>query len=212
MARSFAIRAVLFDLDGVLVDAKEWHYAALNQALSVFGFEIDRLDHVVTYDGLPTSRKLEILTRDRGLKPELYPVVQELKQRFTLETILSRCEFDPIREETLAGLRAQGYRLAVCSNSVRDTVRAMLERSGLMPHLEFFLSNQDVARPKPHPDIYLEAARRMGLQPEECLVVEDNAYGMQAARAAGTQLMTVGHVEDVTLPKVLAHLQHAEAV
>lgn len=210
MAQAASIRAILFDLDGVLVDAKEWHYAALNQALALFGFEIDRLDHVVTYDGLPTSKKLEILSQKRGLKPELYPLVSELKQRFTMENIRVRCEFDRVREQALAGLRAQGYRLAVCSNSVRDSVHAMLEKSGMLPHLEFFLSNQDVARPKPAPDIYLAAAARMGLDPRECLVVEDNAYGMQAARSAGCRLMTVGRVDDVTLENVQSHLNRAE--
>ena len=65
------IKAVIFDMDGVLVDAKEWHYNALNRALNLFGQEISRYDHIVTYDGLPTSMKLQMLSMERGLPEDL---------------------------------------------------------------------------------------------------------------------------------------------
>ena len=61
------IKAIIFDMDGVLIEAKDWHYEALNKALSLFGYEISRYDHLVTYDGLPTSKKLEMLSMERGL-------------------------------------------------------------------------------------------------------------------------------------------------
>jgi beta-phosphoglucomutase-like phosphatase (HAD superfamily) len=60
------ITAVVFDMDGVLIDAREWHYEALNRALGHFGYTISRFDHLVTYDGLPTRHKLEMLSRERG--------------------------------------------------------------------------------------------------------------------------------------------------
>ena len=58
---SMEIKAIIFDMDGVLIEAKDWHYEALNRALSLFGMEISRYDHLVTYDGLPTTKKLEML-------------------------------------------------------------------------------------------------------------------------------------------------------
>jgi len=60
------IKAVIFDMDGVLIEAKDWHYEALNRALKVFGYAISRYDHLVTYDGLPTVMKLDMLTKEKG--------------------------------------------------------------------------------------------------------------------------------------------------
>ena len=66
------IKAIIFDMDGVLIDAKDWHYEALNRALKLFGYNISRYDHLVTFDGLPTRKKLEMLTREHGLPPSLH--------------------------------------------------------------------------------------------------------------------------------------------
>jgi phosphoglycolate phosphatase-like HAD superfamily hydrolase len=73
------INAVVFDMDGVLIDAKEWHYDALNKALQLFGFTISRYDHLVTFDGLPTRTKLEMLSREQGLPFELHELINDLK-------------------------------------------------------------------------------------------------------------------------------------
>ena len=77
------IKAVIFDMDGVLIDAKEWHYESLNSALSLFGYEISRHDHLVTYDGLPTKKKLEMLSLENGLPTSLHAFVNQLKQQKT---------------------------------------------------------------------------------------------------------------------------------
>ena len=74
------VKAVIFDMDGVLIDAKDWHYEALNRALNHFGYNISRYDHLVTFDGLPTRRKLEMLTREQGLPNALHKLINELKQ------------------------------------------------------------------------------------------------------------------------------------
>ena len=73
------VRAILFDLDGVLVDARAWHYEALHQALAPFGFAIPRREHDRVYDGLPTRRKLEILSRDENLPRGLHDVIHRIK-------------------------------------------------------------------------------------------------------------------------------------
>jgi beta-phosphoglucomutase len=86
------IKAVLFDMDGVLIDAKDWHYEALNQALSLFGMEISRYDHLVTYDGLPTKKKLEMLTLERGLPRALHNFINDMKQEFTFQLGYAKCK------------------------------------------------------------------------------------------------------------------------
>ena len=86
-----AIKAVLFDLDGVLIDATEWHYKALNRSLALFGFTISRYDHMATYNGLPTRQKLEMLSVEKGFPRSLHSLVNKIKQKYTREEILRRC-------------------------------------------------------------------------------------------------------------------------
>lgn len=204
------IKAVLFDMDGVLIDAKDWHYEALNRALDLFGMPISRFDHLTTFDGLPTRKKLEMLSLERGLPRELHEFVNEMKQRYTIELVQTRCKPRFAHERLLSSLRDDGYRLAVCSNSVRATVDAMMERAGLSGYLELSLSNEDVACGKPDPQMYLKAIAHFGLQPAECLVIEDNDNGVRAARAAGAHLLVVGSVDDTCLRTVRARIAEIE--
>ena len=71
------IQAIIFDMDGVLIDARDWHYEALNRALKIFGFEISRQDHLEHFDGLPTKAKLNLLSQDRGLPLRLHSFINE---------------------------------------------------------------------------------------------------------------------------------------
>jgi beta-phosphoglucomutase-like phosphatase (HAD superfamily) len=78
------VEAIVFDMDGVLIDAREWHYEALNRALGLFGFAISRSDHLSVYDGLPTKRKLQMLSIERGLPSALHEFLNDLKQQYTI--------------------------------------------------------------------------------------------------------------------------------
>lgn len=205
------IKAVIFDMDGVLIDAKEWHYEALNKALKLFGYEISRYDHLVTYDGLPTSQKLEMLTLERGMPRKLHSFINELKQQYTVDKIFTDCHPMFTHEYALSNLKAEGYHLAVASNSIRNTVDLMMNKSSLISYLDFFLSNQDVTKGKPDPEIYQVAIAKLGLTPEECLIVEDNKNGIQAARAAGAHVMEVATVYDVNYDNIKKHIKLAEA-
>lgn len=201
------IKAVIFDMDGVLIDAKEWHYEALNKALGLFGYEISRYDHLVTYDGLPTSQKLEMLSMEKGMPKKLHRFINELKQQYTIDKIFTDCHPVFHHEYALSKLKAEGYHIAVASNSVRKTVELMMEKSNLFPYLDFFLSNQDVKKAKPDPEIYNIAINRLGLSPEECMVVEDNKNGIQAGKSAGAHVMEVNTVYDVNLENIQRHIE-----
>ncbi|MDR0842528.1 MAG: HAD family phosphatase [Acidobacteriota bacterium] len=200
------IRAVIFDMDGVLIDAKDWHYDALNRALNLFGFGISRYDHLVTYDGLPTKQKLEMLSLEKGLPRALHAFINELKQKYTLELVHARCNPVFHHEYALSRLKALGYKLAVASNSVRDSVMTMLSKANLLQYFDVVLSNQDVVKSKPHPEIYLTAAASLGFQPRQCLVVEDNENGIQAAKAADANLFVVQTPQDVTFSNIMEAL------
>lgn len=203
------IRGVVFDMDGVLIDAKDWHYEALNRALALFGHAITRHEHLTSFDGLPTRRKLEMLSLDRGLPRALHGFLNEMKQAYTMELVHARCRPRFAHEYALSRLKAQGLMLAVASNSIRHTVEVMMQKSALAPYLDLMLSNEDVARAKPDPEIYALAMRRLGLAPEETLVVEDNENGIRAAHASGAHVMVVAHVEDVTLAAIRARIAEA---
>lgn len=205
------IKAVIFDMDGVLIEAKDWHYEALNRALRLFGHEISRHDHLTTFDGLPTRRKLEILSITSNLPTELHDFINELKQRFTMEIVHAQCKPSFNHEYALSRLRADGLHLAVCSNSVRQTIEVMMEKAALAPYLDFVISNEDVARPKPDPEMYQTAMARLGLAPQECVVVEDNENGIRAAQAAGAHVLAVREVGDVTYAAIRAAMAEAKA-
>jgi HAD superfamily hydrolase (TIGR01509 family) len=204
------IKAVIFDMDGVLIDAKDWHYDALNKALNHFGFNISRYDHLVTFDGLPTRRKLEMLTREQGLPAKLHGFLNELKQIYTMEIVHARCKPRFQHEYALSHLKAAGYKLAVASNSVRNSVEVMMVKSGLTPYLDAIVSNEDVAKGKPDPEIYLKTLSMLGVSGDETLVVEDNEHGIAAGKAAGAHLMIVQDVNDVTFDNIHKHIRTAE--
>lgn len=185
-------------MDGVLIDAKDWHYESLNRALSHFGQEINRYEHLVTFDGLPTKKKLEMLSMEGRIPKGLHQFIDQLKQAYTMEIIYQKCKPVFHHQYALSKLKKEGYRLAVCSNSVRNTIDVMMEKSSLAQYLEFFLSNQDVVKGKPDPEMYNKAIERMGLSPKECLIVEDNENGIKAAKASGAHVLQVHHTGDVT--------------
>ncbi|MBI5770163.1 MAG: HAD-IA family hydrolase [Verrucomicrobia bacterium] len=204
------IKAVVFDMDGVLIEAKDWHYEALNRALNLLGYNISRYDHLVTFDGLPTRKKLEMLTREHGLPVSLHGFLNELKQIYTTEIVHTKCKPIFQHEYALSHLRAAGYRLAVASNSIRPSVELMMQKSNLRAYLDVLVSNQDVKVGKPDPEIYHKAMALLGVGPAETLVVEDNEHGIAAARAAGAHLMIVAGTTDVTLDNIREHIRRAE--
>ena len=204
------IKAVIFDMDGVLIDAKEWHYEALNKALRLFGFEISRYDHLVTFDGLPTAKKLEMMTVERGLPKSLHQLINDMKQIYTMEYVYMKCKPLFVHQYALSRLKSEGFRLALASNSVRVTIDMMMEKADLNQYLDFSLSNQDVKKSKPDPEIYITAINRLGLSPEECLVVEDNQNGVKAALASGANLLKVETINDVTYSNIINRINEIE--
>lgn len=197
-------------MDGVLIDAKEWHYESLNNALGIFGAQISRYDHLVTFDGLPTKKKLEMLSMEGGFPIGLHNFVNDLKQQYTLEIVYANCKPVFQHQFALSRLKSSGYGLAVGSNSVRKTIEIMMEKSGLSKYLDFFLSNQDVSKSKPDPEIYNTAIDRFGLKPEECLIVEDNDNGIRAALASGAHLLKVENPDDVHYYNIKRRIEEIE--
>ena len=192
------IRAVLFDMDGVLIDAKDWHYDALNRALNLFGYKISRESHLSTFDGLPTRQKLKILTKSHNLPAGIHEIINKLKQDYTLAISHQSCKPVFNHQFALSRLKSQNYKIAVCSNSVRQSVETMMRLSGLEHYVDVMISNEDVEKGKPDPEMYIRAMETLQVSPKECLILEDNDHGIEAALASGGHLMKVMVTDDVT--------------
>ena len=204
------IKAVLFDMDGVLIDAKDWHYEALNKTLGLFGIEISRYDHLHTFDGLPTKVKLEMLSEQYYLPRHLHSFINELKQSYTSDIIYQKCHPMFHHEYALSKLHNEGYKIAVCSNSVRNTIDLMMEKAALTEYLDLIISNEDVKKAKPDPEMYLTAISKFGLRPEECVVVEDNPNGIQAGKASGAYVLEVATIYDVNYANIMNKIRECE--
>ncbi|WP_241650316.1 HAD family hydrolase [Rosenbergiella collisarenosi] len=191
------IKAIIFDMDGVLIDAKEWHYHALNKALDVFGMKIEYEQHLRRFDGLPTREKLAILNKENNLPHKLFDFIDQLKQKYTLELVETMCSPTFQHEYLLSRFSTEGYKLAVASNSIKKTIETMLSKANILNFFDFYLSNQDVKKSKPSPEIYIKAIKNLNLIPKECLVVEDNENGIKAAIASGAHVLAVKSIEEV---------------
>ena len=195
------IKAVIFDMDGVLIDARDWHFQALNEALGLFGFRIDEKLHNSQFDGLPTRIKLDILSKDFGLPRSLHPIIQEVKQNRTLRIAAEKC-FPSTQHLLLLGrLKHEGMKIGVATNSIRQTAEYMLEYAGISKYLDSLVTNEDVSHPKPDPEIYQMTCSLLQVEPRETLVFEDNENGIRAATRAGCQVVEVASPAEVDLGK-----------
>lgn len=190
------VKLIIFDLDGVLVEAKNIHFDALNEALGS-AYKISWKEHLSIYDGLKTNQKLEILTDRRGLPVETHKSIWEKKQKYTLQRLK---ELNPNEklQSVMSSLVDEGYKIAVCSNSIRKTVLTVLSKLGLMEFMDYIISNEDVRNSKPHPEMYWKAISMMGVLPEETLIVEDSPYGLLAASRSKAHILRVKDPTDVT--------------
>lgn len=204
------IKAIIFDMDGVLIEAKDWHYEALNRALKLFGMEITRYEHLTTFDGLPTKDKLKMLSLDRGLPQSLHSFINELKQQYTMEIVYSLCKPKFHHEYALSKLKNEGYKMAVCSNSIRNSIEVMMKKSALENYLDFYISNEEVKKGKPDPEMYVKAIQKFKLKAKECMIVEDNENGIKAARLSGANVMIVSEVEEVNYENIKNHISKFE--
>lgn len=197
------IKLVLFDLDGVLIDAKHIHYEALNEALGKYA--ISEYEHTNVYDGRKTKEKLQLLTEQKGLPIELHNEIYIKKQELTIEKIL---KLKPILDikDLFVKLEQDGYLLGVCTNSIRRTVLTALAKIDLIEHCSIVLSNEDVKNSKPHPEMYWKAISMMGVLPENTLIVEDSPLGLLAAARSRANYMRVSNPYELNIESVYANL------
>ena len=203
------IKLVIFDLDGVLVDSREHHFLALNRALCEQDskFEISKKDHLTKFDGLPTNKKLNILTNERGLDVKLHSVIWKRKQELTFEIIREEIEIDDKLISLFSKLKKDGLKIYVCSNSIRDTIKLILLKKGLIEYVDAYISNEDVDSPKPHPEMYWQSMIREKVSPKETMIVEDSFVGRSAVFSSGANLCAVKNPDEVTEEKIYGEME-----
>lgn len=194
------IKLIIFDLDGVLVDTKKIHYHTLNEAISKIvdkKFRIPWSEHLRIYDGLKTFQKLERLSEREGLPLDKHDEIWKEKQKLTLNS-LRKIQPNRTLQDLLSRLVEDGYRIGCCTNSIRKTVHTVLSKLDIIEYFDVIVSNEDVSKCKPYPEIYWRAMTGEGCLPEETIILEDSPYGMLAAHRTKANLMRVSDMEDVT--------------
>lgn len=177
------ITAVIFDMDGVLVDSEPANFEALRRVLARHGHRYTEAENV-EFIGLTDHDHLTRLRERYRLEPSVDELVQQWLD-LALALVPARTVPMPGVDVVIAELLRRGYGLAVASSAQRAVIEARLTALGVRSAFSVIVSAEDVAQGKPAPDIFLEAARRLGVPPHRCLVVEDSGNGVLAAKAAG---------------------------
>ncbi|MAG38009.1 HAD family hydrolase [Candidatus Pacearchaeota archaeon] len=193
------IKAVLFDLDGVLVDAVKLHQQAFIDAIAPYK-HITEEEHMRDLNALPTKDKLEKLKIPEEFREKIY----EDKQEKTWKLISQLIRPIPEVLETISEIKKKGLKFAVCSNSIRKSTGLFLEHAGVSG-FQFYFSNQDVENAKPDPEMYIKAMEKLGISKDEVLIVEDAPRGLQAAYDSGANVCKVNNPYE--LKKVLSVLK-----
>lgn len=204
-------KLIIFDLDGVLIESRDLHYHALNAALDTIGSEylISREEHLSVYDGLNTTRKLELLTKNKNLPLKYYNQIWEQKQEATFE-LIKKFPKDRLLINLFKNIKKRGYKIAVASNSIRETVKLALLSIGVIEYVDYFVSNEDVKRTKPFPEMYWKCMTELNCLPQNTIIVEDSHIGRQGAIASGAHLLAVENSIDVTEHKVMSMIEQLD--
>jgi HAD superfamily hydrolase (TIGR01509 family) len=204
-------RLVIFDLDGVLVDSRKIHFEALNRALLDCNpkYVISWDEHLSKYDGLPTTKKLKMLTDEKGLPTALYDSVWKSKQEYTVQ-LYGNIGVDDNLQTICELLKLNSIKIAVASNSIRDTMKIALLRKGIMEYVDYMVSNEDVKRPKPSPDMYWKAMVALNSIPDKTVIIEDSHIGRQAALSSKAHLIPVGGPDDLTVSVIESAINYLD--
>ena len=201
---------IVFDLDGVLVDACEWHRLALNKALKeICDYEIPLEEHYNEYNGIPTKKKLQKLSEKGIVSLKDHIKINELKQEITIDIIKEQCYLRKEKIELLLWIKENGMMTACFTNSIRKTATMMLEKTGVYNLFDVVLTNEDVKKPKPDPEGYFAVLDTLNTKPTRAIIVEDSPKGLEAARKSGCSVIKVNNPDEVNIDLIKGKIQEA---
>ena len=204
-------KAVLFDLDGVLVSTDEYHYFSWKKLSEEEGFSF--FDHKFNHKfrGVARMECVEIITKASGkhYTPEQKQELADRKNRYFVESLstVTTEVLLPGALSTLKELRKRGIKVAVASNS--RNAKTIIDQSQIKELLDTIVDGFDIINSKPDPEVFLQAAKNVGIPPSQCLVVEDAVAGIESARRAGMKALGIGTKErlpnaDIVIPNLAA--------
>lgn len=208
----YKIKAIIFDLDGVIVETKDLHFKALNEAISIHDkqYKISYEEHLSHFDGLSTKEKLNLLV-DKGLNKNLVDIIAKDKQKITESLLNDVIIKDQSLIDIFKDIRAKGYQIAIATNSIKKSLINILKKLELIDLIDFKISNEDVNKIKPHSEIYLRTFINFGLNPKDCLIVEDSKIGREAAHMSGAFIYEIDNPKlDLKLNRILEYIDYIE--
>jgi len=193
-------KMIIFDLDGVLVDACEWHRLALNSALyKVSKYKISLEEHYDIFNGIPTKVKLNKLTDMGIIESKDHQLIYDYKQTYTIEMIENEAQIRQEKIDMLNTLSEKGYILTCYTNSIKKTAKLMLEKTGIYHLFAKIITNQDVRKPKPDPEGYNFLMSYYNIDKSETLIIEDSPKGIKAGKDSGANLIIVKDPDEVNI-------------
>jgi HAD superfamily hydrolase (TIGR01509 family) len=187
-------------MDGVLVDACEWHRVALNEALKqICNYEISLEDHYNIFNGIPTKIKLKILHELGIVKQSDFSKIENLKQEKTIEIINKYANIRQEKIDLLNYIKLKNINVACYTNSIKMTAQLMLEKTGILNLIDCLVTNQDVNNPKPDPEGYLKCINYFNITKNMAIIIEDSPKGIEAAVASGAKVIQVKNPDEVCI-------------
>ena len=179
------IKAIIFDMDGVLVDSEPFNIEIEKRQFELNHLSISEEEHH-QYMGVAT----DVMWREIAKRQSLSLPVETLIEQNKTESIhyfteLKEIPVMPGLVDLLEKLTLKNFPIAVASSSFLEIIELILQRTGLRKHFQVVVSSQEAGKSKPEPDVFLLAAKQLGINPQDCMVIEDSANGIKAAKAAG---------------------------
>jgi len=192
------VKALLFDLDGTLVDSSEAITNAIEKVLATKGWACDKV-RLTGMIGLPLEDIFRVLTPDLS-NEEIWKLVQEYREYY-LGHHLENTSISPSTIILLKRLKERGFKLGIITTKYREPVYDILEHFGISGLFDIVVTGYEVKRHKPAPDIIIEAAKRLGVDPKQCVVIGDNPIDIKAGKRAGS--FTIGVLSNMCTRKQL---------
>jgi HAD superfamily hydrolase (TIGR01509 family) len=194
------IKLIIFDMDGVLVDACEWHKEALNESLmELCNISISDEEHYTKYNGLPTKVKLKKLCDLGFLLEKDIEKIEDLKQNKTINIINEKAFIRYEKIELLEYIKTKQIFVACYTNSIKNTTELMLRKTGILHLFDLIITNQDVEKSKPDPEGYNKIINFFNVSANETIIIEDSPKGIEAANKTGAIVLKVKNPEEVNL-------------